>query len=229
MKKTTKTSSTIKPVKKAVPIPSDVLAALDEFQKAYEEAGGNVQKMAMIYARTIHKRPSAGDIFAKRFPKITENRWQRLRLIGNGDIDPDVWLVSDRAAMTMMRLGPETSKTLISAIDTGIEIYDSRTGKPRIVSVKDISAHTVNILVDKKTNTLRSMQEQIEYVDELRNKQKSKFAGTPYVVSTGCVEILRKCVLGRSDLQHIISQMFNGDGDEIRKFTDEIVKRGEQR
>lgn len=222
-KKTSKKTTTKTTVKKDAA--KDIEKYLADFGKEFLSANQNVKRMAEIYVAALKKDRKAGELFAVRFPTLTPARWERLRLIGYGDLEVEIWHTSDRMAVALMRVNARDRSKLFAAMDDGVDIVSPYTGKVRKVSMRDISASSLNMLIDKTTNKVRSLEEQRRiYREKLSSKKKESGANLPYFVNGGCIETKGVCHFMQSDVRDMLIALFDGNVEAAAEF---VLRAGE--
>jgi len=174
------------------------------FSAEYDGATKSVLEMGRIYAAALKEYPGAGAAFAERWPLVSENRWQRLRLIGNGDVDPAIWHASDKAAMEILRLCEADRKKVLAAHSVGVDVVDAK-GNVRKVRLENLTERDLQVL--RNGQKIRTVEEQRRFLEERARRRKAE---RPWMVNGGCVEFARKCTVGKSELKDMFVEVCGG-------------------
>jgi len=189
---------------------------IEQFAKALESANLNIKKMGEIYAAALMNDRSAGAEFAKRWPNMSPSRWELLRLIGRGDVGPSIWIMSDKVATAVLRLREKDRNILLSCAKDGVDVVGIRTGRVKKIRLNEINQVTLPVLMDLKSGHLRTTDEQREFLRKRQaGKNREAAASLPYLLSDGCVEILRKCKLMKSELRDMLIHLCGGLPDAV--------------
>ena len=192
---------------------------IQQFRQELESSNCSVLRMGEIYVAALKLNHRCGPKFTEAFPQVSGNRWERLRLIGHGDVDVDIWYMSDLAAVAALRLREVDRTAMIAAAKEGVDIV-SRDGKTiRKVDLKNPSQEKLNILIDKTTRRLRTIEEQREYLEEKRKaKAAGEAANLPYSVEGSFIQVRRTCRLMKTDVRNMLLELFEGDAKTASKF-----------
>jgi len=178
---------------------------IEKFEKALKNVNSSIYTVGKIYSDALLNDPKAGAEFAKHYPNVSPNRWEILRLIGRGDVKPSIWATSDKVAMAILRLKPLDREFLLSCDKDGVDVVGVRSGRVKKLRLGELSQITLPILMDSKTGKIRSTDEQREFLKmRMSQRNRENAANLPYLMSDGCIEVLRKCKLMRSEIRDMI-------------------------
>lgn len=195
MNKTTKPTKTLA---------EHIKAFRAEFQTGVEA----IARAAKIYATAVLEYPDkAVKEFHATYPAVSAATWEKLRLIGNGDVHPAVMLCSDRIGLRIARLPIKEQNKLLDG-KTALKVVKPSTGEVEEVPLSKLAPRHEAVLFGP--NNVRSITEQREFVKE-RIKEADKHKILPYVIEGQMLVVNRACRLGLQELEAIIAQIRGGN------------------
>lgn len=178
---------------------------LQLFKANMGSAEESIRLAAKAYADAVLHYPTrAQTVFHNAYPHVSDLFWDKLRLIGNGDVHPCVLLFSDKMSWKIARMPMREQKRILDGRKT-FEVVDRQTGNVERVSFTALKPRHESVLFDDKRNKFRTVEEQREFI--LNETKDRKTGGVPYVINGDTCVILRKCVLGVSEVEHILKIM----------------------
>ena len=186
--------------------------ALKDGLEAYVRGFGNhmgnaiesIHSAAVLYAEAIRKyKDKAQDRFEEAYPHVTANTWDKLRLVGNDEADPKIMLLSDRFAARIIRMPLAKQQETLNG--DSFEIVHAQTRKIRRIHYFDVTPQQERILFDDEKNRVRTLPEQVEYIDKENAKRKKM--PRPYSVETDALVVHQACRIGKNELEDIIEEM----------------------
>lgn len=177
---------------------------LNEFAIHLGSAIESIDKAAHIYAAAINEFPEeAQQKFEEAYPHVTENTWEKLRLIGNGEADPKIMLLSDKFAARMIRLPVQKQKETLNG--DSFQVVNPQTRKIEKVQYYDMKPRHERILFDDTKGRVRTLSEQVAFIDE--QNAKPKRVPLPYSVETDALVVHQACRIGKTELMQILEAM----------------------
>lgn len=196
---------TTRATQQEVKVPKRSLSAyLADFHTHFSSGIESITKAAKCYADAVREHSDkARNAFHKAYPAVTEATWEKLRLIGNGDMHPAIMLCTDRIGARLARLPMCQQKKLLDG-RTHFRCVNRTTGEVESVALSDLKPRHERILFDG--DKLRSVNEQRAYAMQMTESAKT-VAGPPYVIEGGLLVVVRACRLGVNELKAIIKKI----------------------
>ena len=179
-----------------------------EYVKGFSQHIGaaidHIQQAANIYAEAINTYGEAAhDAFAKAYPHVTQNTWDKLRLVGNGEADAKIMLLSDKFAARIVRLPIEVQHETLNG--DSFCVVNPTTRKMENVNYGEIKPRHERILFDDERGRVRGIEEQVRYIDEQNRRRKSR--ELPYTVETDAIVVHKACRIGKVELEDALEVM----------------------
>lgn len=163
-----------------------------------------IDQAARNYAAAIRDYPeTAQQAFEDAYPHVTRNTWDKLRLIGNGEADAKVMLLSDKFAARIIRLPVAKQRETLNG--DSFAIVNAQTRKIENVNYYNLKPRQERILFDDERGQVRSIPEQVAYID--RENARKKTIPRPYTVETDALVIHQACRIGKVELIDIVEGM----------------------
>lgn len=164
----------------------------------------HIQQAAILYVEAIAKYgESAQQAFCEAYPHVTQNTWDKLRLIGNGEADAKIMLLSDKFAARIVRLPIEVQHTTLNG--DSFSVVNPQTRKIENVNYGEIKPRHERILFDDEKGNVRGIAEQVKYIDEQNRRKKRK--DLPYTVETDALVVHKACRIGKVELEDVLEAM----------------------
>lgn len=179
-----------------------------EYVKGFSQHIGaaidHIQQAANIYAEAINTYgETAHDAFSKAYPHVTQNTWDKLRLVGNGEADAKIMLLSDKFAARIVRLPIEVQHETLNG--DSFCVVNPTTRKMENVNYGEIKPRHERILFDDERGRVRDIGEQVRYIDEQNRRRKSR--ELPYTVETDAIVVHKACRIGKVELEDALEAM----------------------
>ena len=164
----------------------------------------HIQQAATLYAEALKKYGGAAQqAFCDAYPHATQNTWDKLRLIGNGEADAKILLLSDKFAARIVRLPIEVQHTTLNG--DSFAVVNPQTRRVENVNYGEIKPRHERILFDDEKGKVRGIEEQVRYIDEQNRRKKQK--DLPYTVETDALVIHQACRIGKPELEDVLEAM----------------------
>ncbi len=180
--------------------------------QAYVKGFGNhmgaaiehIQLAANLYAEALQKYgDDAHEAFASAYPHVTQNTWDKLRLVGNGEADAKIMLLSDKFAARIVRLPIEKQHETLNG--DSFCIVNPTTRKMENINYGEIMPRHERILFDDEKGKIRGIEEQVRYIDEQNRRRKAQ--ELPYTVETDALVVHKACRIGKVELEDALEAM----------------------
>ena len=182
------------------PLSAHVKAFRAEFVSGVEA----IHRAAKIYATAVREYPeTAITAFHAAYPAVSQATWEKLRLIGTGDVHPAIMLCSDRIGLRIARLPIKEQHKLLDG-RTSVKVVKPCTGEIETVPLSKLSPRHESVLFG--TDKVRTIAEQKAFVME-RIKSASKDKVLPYRIEGQLLVINRACRIGIQELEAILVKM----------------------
>ena len=172
------------------------------------EVGATIESLrraAKVYADIIAKYGAEAEAaFKASYSNVSEGTWEKLRLIGNGDLMPHVLLMSGTMAQRVMRMKKSEQEEFMHD-NNGVEVFNEQTRKVEFVKYVDLKPRHERILFDEKGN-VRTIEEQKAFV-EAAPAVPVKRATVAYCIDGDTLVVNRKCRIGKNELAGILRRM----------------------
>jgi hypothetical protein len=181
--------------------------AVVQFGRAYGKTLKNIRQMAQIYSNAVKTyREKAVARFSAAYPVFTENTWERLRMIGNGDANPGILFVSDIAATKVCRMTKNEQDEFFSGTN-GIEVYNPQTRKAETIGYDQLKPRHVCMLFDKQ-GKCRTLAEQVAFSNKAAKSKETKNKEIPpYAIEGSFLAVRKRCRIGLNELKDIVAKM----------------------
>ena len=164
----------------------------------------SIKQAATEYADAIREYPSKAEkYFREQFPSVTATTWDKLRSIGNGDLNPNAILVSDVFCKALSKLPIEKQNRIF--IGKGFRVVDPITRQTSVVAFSQLTARQEKIVFDGES--IRTPEQQRKYIDDTRSEMEENNKIVPYHIDGKRLFIHRKCEIGLRELEKIIEKM----------------------
>lgn len=164
----------------------------------------HIQQAAILYVDAITKYgESAQQAFCEAYPHVTQNTWDKLRLVGNGDADAKIMLLSDKFAARIIRLPIEVQHETLNG--DSFCVVNPQTRKMENVNYGEIKPRHERILFDDERGKIRGIAEQVKYIDEQNRRKKAM--EMPYTVETDALVVHKACRIGKTELEDVLEAM----------------------
>lgn len=186
---------------------------VNEFRRSRMMGDKGVIRMGAIYVAAATEHGKAGKLALHvANPDIPKSRWLRLDVIGHNPSFVNLWYLNDVVSSMALRLKTKELAELL-AYKT-IKVASGRTlDRVNELRLGDLSASSMNILVDWSKLRLRSIPEQVEFVRIRKEKAKVDAAGNVvHDQKTGEVRITRACTLNKAQIAGMIDVLYD-DGE----------------
>ena len=189
-----------KPSKGAGSISSYVRGFASHMSSAIE----HIQQAAILYAEALNKfGDKAQASFENEYPHVTQNTWDKLRLIGNGEADAKIMLLSDKFAARITRLPIAVQHQTLNG--DSFEVVNPQTRKIERVNYGEIKPRHERILFDDELGKVRGIADQVKYIDDENRRKKTR--PLPYTVETDALVVHSACRIGKVELEDILEEM----------------------
>lgn len=182
---------------------------LDEFGKNFNASLDSLKKACEIYAETIRMDFSTAVKFHERFEFISQVTWDKMNLVGNGVVDVQLLVLSDKIASKIAKLPADEQRRILEKPFT---IHKARIIHDPHKKCSTIKDNKIKKLVKDMTDgefarvfdpdmKVRTKEDQIKL-------KLTKTVPIPvYEVNGRLLQVNRKCVFTREQLVKIISDM----------------------
>lgn len=182
-------------------------AYLESFRENFSAGIEGITRAARSYADAVREHSDkARKAFHEAYPAVSDATWEKLRLIGNGDVHPAVMLCTDRIGARLARLPMQEQKKLLDG-KYRLKCVSRTTGEVESVPLSDLKPRHEHVLFDG--DKLRTVNEQRKFVKSLTATAKT-IPGPPYRIEGAMLVVVRACRLGANEIKAILAKMEGG-------------------
>lgn len=179
--------------------------AVAEFNREYGVGVAAIGRAAKIYAETVAAYGKDAEArFRSEYPNTTDAVWDRLRRIGSGDMPAQAMFLTGPMYAKAERMSPTERKEFFKD-ENGVYVYNQQTRKPEFVAYRALAPRHQKILY-KPNGSLRTMDEQIAYVEET-SKVVPTLPKTAWTIEGDTLFVHRRCCIGKNELTGILARM----------------------
>lgn len=183
---------------------ADLTTYIQGFGKHIGSALESIQSAANLYAEAIRKyEQKAQDAFEAQYPHVSPATWTKLRLVGNGDLNPAAMLLSNKFCAQIGRMPRHKQDEVLNG--DSFDVFNPTTREVERVNYGDLKPRHERIIFDEARTTIRTIPQQVAYADAMAAEKKA--AARNYTVHTDHLEVHCACVIGKSELEHIVEDM----------------------
>ena len=178
-------------------------AAISAFRKELNIGISALKKAGQIYAKAIIQFPEEAEKrFHEAFPEVSESTWDKLRLVGNGDIHPSLLVMRDSVAAKIARFSRKRQDAILTDREAFV-VYNDKLGSASRVSITKLTPKQFDIVV-QKDGKVRTVEEQMQFAENNRSAKDTRRV-LPYKIEGGSLKVIRPCTIGINELKRILT------------------------
>ena len=148
---------------------------IEEFQGHMAFGIQSIHAAACIYATAVRKFPTNGaKRFREKFPKIGEDTWTVLKLIGNEKLVPEAYMMNRKSAVKFAKIPVEQQRVLVASKGVTVVSQKTLTEINEPVDICDLTPQQAQIVIDENKKRIRTVEEQMAYVRKGLNAWSNK-------------------------------------------------------
>ena len=180
---------------------------IKEFGQQWSLGLTAITAAARIYVQACSKFSNAKKVFQNRYGQyISKTTWDRIEMIGRNQLDAKAITFDSRTISKICQMPIDLQNRMLS-FGKGVRVLYGGIRQERTVPLTKLTARQADMVFDYKTGSVRSIDEQREY---LKTKQVSQIVRRPecdWEITSKGLKVNRPTTFSKEDLLRILEQI----------------------
>ena len=172
---------------------------IQQFGAHMMKGAEHLYQACKIYAEAVANDHVSAYAFAKAYPHVTKNTWDKFRMVGINALDSGVLVLSDRLGGKLAMLPIREQRSIITH-----PVKVATATRVRSKDIRDLTEKEEK-LVFTSSMGIRTVEQQRKQLEPKTPYDKKK--AVPYTITGEVLRVRRACVISKTELTTIIKKM----------------------